>query len=116
MCNSQCHRSVARGKEDRGEEGTVTCNPPCHMIWIIIIQYPLAAFYGPCLTCSYPSTLVCWDGTEYPSPLLSWDGTAGLIFPPFVYRGRIESEALGLMARDIGVQPYGMPRLFVSHA
>ncbi len=49
----------------------------------------------------------------------------GLIFPPFPYgrenpaaregRGEIETEGLGLMARDMGHRCWGMPNLEVRH-
>jgi hypothetical protein len=50
----------------------------------------------------------------------------GLIFPAFLYgrdnplsrpgRGEIETEGLGIMARDMGHQCWGMPRLEIRHA
>jgi hypothetical protein len=50
----------------------------------------------------------------------------GLIFPTFLYgrenplarpgRGEIETEGLGIMARDMGHQCWGMPRLEIRHA
>jgi len=55
----------------------------------------------------------------------------GLIFPPFRYglandavrpshpvwgRGEIETEGLGIMARDMGVQCWGLPDLEIIHA
>jgi glycosyltransferase involved in cell wall biosynthesis len=53
----------------------------------------------------------------------------GIIFPPFPYglenpkirgdndwRGEIETEGLGIMAADAGVQCWGMPRLEIRHA
>jgi Anp1 len=52
----------------------------------------------------------------------------GLIFPPFPYglenplirtgnawRGEIETEGFGIMAADMGVQCWGMPRLEIRH-
>jgi len=49
----------------------------------------------------------------------------GLIFPPVPYglgsplaregRGEIETEGLGLMARDMGYRCWGMPNLEVRH-
>jgi hypothetical protein len=49
----------------------------------------------------------------------------GLIFPPFPYglanpaaregRGEMETEGLGLMARDMGLQCWGMPNFEVRH-
>lgn len=50
----------------------------------------------------------------------------GLIFPPFCYGlenplrrthnfGEIETEGLGLMARDMGIQCWGMPHLEIKH-
>jgi hypothetical protein len=50
----------------------------------------------------------------------------GLVFPPFPYgrqsplvrpgrAGEIETEGLGLMAKDMGVQPWGMPWLEIRH-
>jgi peptide chain release factor subunit 1 len=53
----------------------------------------------------------------------------GLVFPPFPYglpnpkirddndwRGEFETEGLGIMAADAGVQCWGMPRLEIRHA
>ena len=55
----------------------------------------------------------------------------GLIFPPFPYgnaspnarsqhpvwgRGEIETEGLGIMALDMGVQPWGLPDVQIVHA
>lgn len=55
----------------------------------------------------------------------------GLIFPPFPYgnastaarerhpvwgRGEIETEGLGIMALDMGVQPWGLPDLEIVHS
>jgi hypothetical protein len=39
----------------------------------------------------------------------------GLIFPPFVYRHRIETEGLSMMALDMGVLSWGMPAIEVIH-
>lgn len=39
----------------------------------------------------------------------------GLVFPPFVYRGRIETEGLSMMAVDMGTMSFGMPNLEVIH-
>jgi len=54
----------------------------------------------------------------------------GLIFPPFRYgnksgnarqrhpvwgRGEIETEGLGIMALDMGTQPWGLPDLEIVH-
>lgn len=39
----------------------------------------------------------------------------GLVFPPFPYRGRIETEGLSMMALDMGVLSYGLPFLEVLH-
>ncbi len=49
----------------------------------------------------------------------------GLIFPPFLYglenqvmragRGEIETEGLGVLAHDMGVQCWGMPNLEIRH-
>jgi GT2 family glycosyltransferase len=49
----------------------------------------------------------------------------GLVFPPFLYglandlvrpdRGELETEGLGIMARDMGHTPWGMPTLEVRH-
>jgi hypothetical protein len=39
----------------------------------------------------------------------------GLVFPPVSYRGYIETEGLAMMARDMGVTPYGVPSLRVVH-
>ena len=55
----------------------------------------------------------------------------GLIFPPFRYglespwirplhpawgRGEVETEGLGILAKDMGVQCWGLPNLEVVHA
>jgi hypothetical protein len=50
----------------------------------------------------------------------------GLIFPPFPYgqrsplardgRGELETEGLGIMARDLGYRCWGLPHLEVRHA
>jgi hypothetical protein len=40
----------------------------------------------------------------------------GLVFPPFPYRGRIETEGLAMMAMDMGVLSWGLPFLEVQHA
>ncbi len=40
----------------------------------------------------------------------------GLIFPPFPYRGYIETEGLAMMARDMGVTCYALPQLRITHA
>jgi hypothetical protein len=40
----------------------------------------------------------------------------GLIFPPFSYRGYIETEGLAMMAKDMGHQSWGMPQLRIVHA
>ena len=39
----------------------------------------------------------------------------GLVFPPFVYRHRIETEGLSMMALDMGVLSWGMPGVEVRH-
>jgi peptide chain release factor subunit 1 len=50
----------------------------------------------------------------------------GLVFPPYPYgranpaarpgQGELETEGLGLMARDMGHQCWGMPNLEIRHA
>lgn len=40
----------------------------------------------------------------------------GLSFPPFAYRGYIETEGLAMMAKDMGHQCWAMPRLRIVHA
>ncbi|HEY0835474.1 MAG TPA: hypothetical protein VGE72_16345, partial [Azospirillum sp.] len=40
----------------------------------------------------------------------------GLVFPPFPYRGYIETEGLAMMARDMGVACWGLPDLEIVHA
>lgn len=40
----------------------------------------------------------------------------GLVFPPFPYRQRIETEGLAAMARDMGHRAWGMPHVEVLHA
>ena len=39
----------------------------------------------------------------------------GLVFPPFPYRRRIETEGLSMMAMDMGALSWGMPFLEVLH-
>lgn len=39
----------------------------------------------------------------------------GLVFPEKPYRDLIETEALGVLARDIGVTPVGLPRVEIFH-
>ena len=39
----------------------------------------------------------------------------GLVFPPFPYRGRIETEGLAMMAMDMGALSWGLPFLEVLH-
>jgi len=39
----------------------------------------------------------------------------GLVFPPFPFRGRIETEGLSMMALDMGVLSWGLPFLEVLH-
>ena len=39
----------------------------------------------------------------------------GLIFPPYSYRGYIETEGLGFMARDMGYECWGLPDLTIVH-
>jgi mannan polymerase complexes MNN9 subunit len=39
----------------------------------------------------------------------------GLIFPPFPYRHRIETEGLSMMALDMGVLSWGMPNVEILH-
>jgi hypothetical protein len=40
----------------------------------------------------------------------------GLIFPPFGYRGYIETEGLAMMAKDMGVTSFALPGLSITHA
>lgn len=40
----------------------------------------------------------------------------GITFPPYSYRGYIESEGLAMMARDRGVRCWGIPDLEIIHA
>jgi glycosyltransferase involved in cell wall biosynthesis len=49
----------------------------------------------------------------------------GLIFPSYLYgrasavarsQGEVETEGLGIMAKDMGHQPWGMPNLEIRHA
>lgn len=49
----------------------------------------------------------------------------GLVFPPFLYglpsdriragRGEVETEGLGILARDMGIECWGMPNLEILH-
>jgi GT2 family glycosyltransferase len=41
---------------------------------------------------------------------------AGLGFPEIPYRDLLETEAFGILARDCGVVPMGLPRVTVIHA
>jgi len=49
--------------------------------------------------------------------LLVWAGLhrEGLMFPPFPYRARIETEGLAAMARDMGHRVWAMPHVEVVH-
>jgi hypothetical protein len=40
---------------------------------------------------------------------------AGLRFPERPYRNHIETEGFGLLARDLGVKPIGLPRVEILH-
>jgi glycosyltransferase involved in cell wall biosynthesis len=40
----------------------------------------------------------------------------GLNFPPYSYRGYIETEGLAMMARDMGQSCWAMPQLRITHA
>lgn len=40
---------------------------------------------------------------------------AGLVFPETRYRDLIETEAFGVLARDLGIRPLGLPRLEIIH-
>jgi hypothetical protein len=40
----------------------------------------------------------------------------GLNFPPYSYRGYIETEGLAMMARDMGVASWALPQLRIVHA
>lgn len=61
-----------------------------------------------------------------PVPLDGVGGTAllvradlhreGLTFPPYPYRGYIETEGLAMMARDMGAECWGLPDLHIVHA
>jgi hypothetical protein len=39
----------------------------------------------------------------------------GLVFPPYPYRGRIETEGLAAMAKDMGYVMFGLPNVEVLH-
>jgi peptide chain release factor subunit 1 len=49
----------------------------------------------------------------------------GLVFPPFLYgvgndriregRGEVETEGLGILAADMGIECWGMPKLEIRH-
>jgi UDP:flavonoid glycosyltransferase YjiC (YdhE family) len=39
----------------------------------------------------------------------------GLIFPPVIYKGFIETEGLAQMARDMGVSCWGLPNVIIRH-
>lgn len=39
----------------------------------------------------------------------------GLIFPSFIYRHRIETEGLSMMALDMGILSYAMPEVYILH-
>lgn len=41
---------------------------------------------------------------------------AGIDFPELPYRDHIETEAFGMLARDAGVVPIGLPNLLITHA
>ena len=40
----------------------------------------------------------------------------GLVFPAYSHRGYIETEGLAMMARDLGIECWGMPGLEIIHA
>jgi glycosyltransferase involved in cell wall biosynthesis len=40
---------------------------------------------------------------------------SGLIFPPFPYKHYLETEGLAAMARDMGVESWGLPNLQILH-
>ena len=39
----------------------------------------------------------------------------GLSFPAYSYKGYIETEGLAMMAKDMGVTAWGLPRLHITH-
>ena len=39
----------------------------------------------------------------------------GLVFQAYSHRGYIETEGLAMMARDMGVQCWGLPKLRIVH-
>jgi hypothetical protein len=62
-------------------------------------------------------TLVPVDGVGGTALLVHADlHREGLSFPPFPYRGYIETEGLAMMAKDMGEQCWAMPRLKIVHA
>ena len=40
----------------------------------------------------------------------------GLVFPPFSYRGYIETEGLAMMAKDMGASVFGLPGVQIVHS
>lgn len=48
-------------------------------------------------------------------PALSNVCRTGAVFPTFPYRGRIETEGLAAMAKDMGHDAYGMPFVEAVH-
>jgi glycosyltransferase involved in cell wall biosynthesis len=40
----------------------------------------------------------------------------GLSFPPYSYKGYIETEGLAMMARDMGSECWGLPKLRITHS
>ena len=39
----------------------------------------------------------------------------GLVFPEAPYRDLVETEGFGVLARDLGVTPVGLPRVEILH-
>ena len=40
----------------------------------------------------------------------------GLVFPPYSYRGLIDTEGLAAMAADMGLRLWGLPNLLIRHS
>ncbi len=39
----------------------------------------------------------------------------GLVFPETPYRDYVETEGFGVLAKDLGVTPVGLPRVEILH-
>ena len=88
---------------------------------VLVEGYPESPTFrrslGDMYTNGDPKEAVPIDGVGGTVLLVRADLTRdGLIFPPVPYLNALETEGLGLMARSMGAQPYGLPNYVVFHA